>query len=74
MADIPVPFAEDIVRGAPKIAAFIGQSARAVYHQLENGQVPGAFKMANRWCLRKSTYERHIAALERGDASELVGA
>ncbi len=73
MSDTTVPLAKDIVRGAKAIAAFTGLSERAVYHQLGNHQLAGAFKMAGIWCLRPSTHLRYITALERGEQPEGAG-
>jgi hypothetical protein len=39
------------VWGAKEIGVAINRSERATFHMLEKGQVPGAKKIAGRWCL-----------------------
>ena len=56
----------DLMEGVPAIADFYGAKERRVYYLLERGQIP-AFKVGNRWCARKSTLLKHIAALESGE-------
>jgi hypothetical protein len=57
--------ANDILRGCPAIADYIGESPRQTYHLLETGQLPG-FKMPNgrEWRARKSTLNRHYEHLD----------
>ena len=56
----------DLMEGASVIAEFYGTKKRRVYYLLERGQIP-AFKVGNRWCARKSTLLKYIAALESGE-------
>lgn len=46
----------DLVWGAANIARTIGRTPRATYHALESGQIPGAAKIAGRWCLSPSKF------------------
>ena len=74
MPDTNPTLSDDLLHGANSIASFIGDPPRTVYHLLETGQLPGAFKLGNRWCLRKSTFLRNIAALERGEQPDVAAA
>jgi hypothetical protein len=65
---IETDVADDVLVGADAIAAFTGSSRRSAYWNCERGHIP-AFKLANKWCLRKSTYRNLIARLEAGDAA-----
>lgn len=46
----------DVVWGAPAIAAAINRPVRATYHMLESGTLPGAKKIAGRWCFAPSVF------------------
>ena len=74
MPDTNSALSDDLLRGVNSIANFLGQPPRTVYNLLETGQLPGAFKWASRWCLRKSTLLRNIVALERGEQSDAAAA
>ena len=74
MPDTNPTLSDDLLRGAKPIGSFIGQPTRTVYHLLETGQLPGAFKLGDRWCLRKSTFTRNIGALERGEQPDAAAA
>lgn len=37
--------------GARDIARVLGRTERSVFHALEKGEIPGAKKVAGRWCL-----------------------
>ena len=74
MPDTNPTLSDDLLRGANSIASFLGQPPRTVYHLLETGQLPGAFKWGNRWCMRKSTIVRNIVALERGEQPDAAAA
>ncbi len=74
MPDTDPTLSDDLLRGANSIASFLGQPLRIVYHLLETGQLPGAFKWGNRWCARKSTIVRNIAARERGEQPDAAAA
>jgi hypothetical protein len=51
-----------IVWGAPAIAAAINRPLRATYHMLESGRLPGAKKIAGRWCFTPAAFFESIAA------------
>lgn len=61
-----VPLKEDLLRGVAAIADFTGDSERRTYHLIATKQLPGVFKMGNRYCARKSTIRANIAAREQG--------
>jgi len=46
-----------------EIAGHIGKTIRKAYYLCETGQIP-AFKLADQWHLRPSTYATFIAHLE----------
>jgi hypothetical protein len=56
-------FADDILRGIPRIARFLGETERRTYYIAETGQIP-AFKQGKLWLARKSTLRRHYERLE----------
>ena len=49
--------AEDLLRGADAVAAFLGLSRRQVYHYVEQGVLP-AFRLGTVICARKSSLHR----------------
>jgi hypothetical protein len=51
--------ADDLLRGAAEIAAFIGLSERQALHLLKSGRLPG-FKIGWNWCMRRSTYTEWV--------------
>ena len=57
--------ANDLLRGVPAIAEYVGVSPRQTYALLETGRLPG-FKMpkGNVWHARKSTLNEHYRRLE----------
>ncbi len=55
--------ADDTLEGAAKIAAHIGKSIRQTNYLLETKRLP-AFKIGDRWHMRKSRYEQFVAQLE----------
>jgi hypothetical protein len=55
--------ADDILRGIPKIARFLGETERRTYYIAETGQIP-VFKQGKLWLARKSTLRRHYELLE----------
>jgi hypothetical protein len=55
------PAALDVVWTVPAIARVIGRSERACYHALETNQVPGARKIAGRWCLAPQIFYASFA-------------
>ena len=64
--------ANELLRGVPAIADYVGETPRQTYHLLETGQLPG-FKMprGNVWHARKSTLNEHYRRLE-GSAEAAV--
>jgi predicted DNA-binding transcriptional regulator AlpA len=60
---MPNDMLDDLVRGVKNIAPLLKTSERAAYHLLENGQVPGAFKLGGRtssWILSLSKFREGI--------------
>lgn len=57
----------DIVWGCKAIAKAIGRTERATFHMLEKGTLPGARKVAGRWCFSPGLFAVHMAA--SGDES-----
>ncbi len=55
--------AEDILKGADAIGAFLGLSRRQAYHAVSAGHLP-TFKIGAIICARKSTLTGWIAAQE----------
>ena len=53
-----------LVWGAAAIAAEIGLTTKAAYHQLERGRIPGARKVGGRWCFRPDIFARAFAEAE----------
>jgi hypothetical protein len=51
----------DLVWGAEAIAPHIGRSVKGAFGALESGKVPGAKKIAGRWCLNLRVF---LAAFE----------
>jgi hypothetical protein len=56
--------ANDMVVGMKNIADHIEKTIRKSYYLCETGQIP-AFKLADQWHLRKSTYAAFLARLEQ---------
>jgi hypothetical protein len=62
----PMPdstIADDMLRGASAIAAYIGESIRRTNYLLDRKCLP-AFKQAGSWRMRKSAYRSLIERLE----------
>jgi hypothetical protein len=63
MKDTELPAAielsDDIVWGAPQIAAVIGRDVRATLHLLTIGRLP-AKKIGGRWCSKRSALAAHF--------------
>lgn len=57
-----VPLADDLLKGAAKIGAYIGEDERAAYHLLETGQIPGA-RLGKFWISSKAQLRRHYSKL-----------
>ena len=64
----PASLADDLLSGIKAIGDFVGKPERQTYHLCTTGKLPGAFQIGRIWHLRKSTFVRAIAALERGAA------
>lgn len=60
-----IQLADDLMKGADEIARFMGEDVKRVYRMLEAGEIP-SFKLAGRWCARRSTLLAHFDELERG--------
>ena len=56
--------AEDILRGAGAIAAFLGFPRRTVYHAAAKGHLP-TFRIGDLVCARKSTLTAWVAEQEK---------
>ncbi|MCX7313710.1 MAG: DNA-binding protein [Alphaproteobacteria bacterium] len=64
-----IPIAHDMLRGADKIAGFLGMERRQIYHLAEKTHLP-VFKIGATLCARKSTLLAWIVEQEqRGWAS-----
>lgn len=55
----------EIVRGIRDIHTYLSpifgfETERATHYALENGQIPGAFQLGQRWCLEKNTFTARI--------------
>lgn len=48
--------------GAASVARALGRTERAVFHMLENSQLPGATKIGRRWCFDPATFRAALAA------------
>ena len=55
--------ADDTLEGAHAISVHTGKSERQTNYLLEKGMLP-AFKIGNKWHMRKSTYRRFVEGLE----------
>lgn len=64
IGDTERPLADDLLDGAPAIAAFTGFTVRRCYYLCESGLLP-AFKIGDKWTARKSTLRRHFEAKEQ---------
>jgi hypothetical protein len=58
-----MPDDKDLLHGVPAIAAHLNTTAKAIYHQCEQGRLP-VFRMGRTICARRSTLALHFAALE----------
>jgi hypothetical protein len=55
--------AKDWAEGSTQIGCVIDRDERAALHLCYTRQLP-AFKLGGKWCMRPSTYFRHIEKLE----------
>jgi hypothetical protein len=60
--DTSQPESAAVVWGAPAIAAAINRPLRATYHMLESDRLPGAKKIAGRWCFAPAVFLAAVAA------------
>ena len=49
----------DVLRGAERIGAYLGLTARQAFHLLETGKLP-AKKLGNRWVTTKKQLRRAV--------------
>ncbi len=54
---------DDLITGAPAIAAELGWSDSKTYHSLQDGKIP-CFKLGTTWYARRSSLRRHFDELE----------
>ena len=59
---------EDLLRGADRIAAYLGTNRRQIYHLVQTGRLP-VFRMGAKLCARKS---RLLAWIEQQEAKSSV--
>lgn len=60
--------ADDVLKGADAIAAFLGEDKRAVFYQIANGKLPH-YRVGQNIRARKSSLMAWIAAQEAGAAA-----
>jgi hypothetical protein len=60
--------AEDLLRGVPKIANYIGESVRRTYYLLNEGYIP-AGKEGAFWVAQKSRLRAHYSSITSGRAA-----
>lgn len=61
----------EYVWGAPAIAAAINKSVKATYHALETGRLPGACKVAGKWCFSPSKFAESFRSSPRSSGVTL---
>ncbi|HYE70096.1 MAG TPA: hypothetical protein VD932_01060 [Aquabacterium sp.] len=61
---------DDMLRGANAISTHTGETLRRTQYLLETRQLP-AFKIGDRWCMRKSTYRKYVEDLEAAARAEM---
>lgn len=59
----------EVVWGARAIAKAINRSEKATYWMLESGTLPGAKKVAGRWCFSPAVFEQHMTEKADKDTS-----
>jgi hypothetical protein len=59
--------ADDTLEGTHAIALFIGKTDRQTDYLLQMKRLP-AFKLGDKWHMRKSTYRAHVERLEAAAA------
>jgi hypothetical protein len=57
--------ADDLLRGVPAIAAFLGENPRRMYYLLEKGLIP-AGKVGASWVGSKRTIRAHLTQVTSG--------
>jgi hypothetical protein len=61
-----IKLSDDLMRGIPAIAEFLGKSPKEVYNQAKRGHWP-LFKVGDVWHGRRTTLIAHIRKLENGE-------
>jgi hypothetical protein len=65
--------ADELLRGVPAIAKYVGETPRQTYEMLEDGRMPGFKTPGGRiWHAFKSTIDEHYRRLDK--AAARVGA
>lgn len=59
--------ADDLLRGVPAIARFIGQPERITFYQAEKGHIPVG-KVGGNWVASKSRLREFFAAVTAGNS------
>ena len=57
--------AADMLRGLTAISTHLGVSDKTALRLCRDGEIPG-FRLGHTWCLRKSTWVRHVQDRESG--------
>jgi hypothetical protein len=57
--------ADDLMIGDVAIAKFFGKTRWQIQWMLRNRRLPMAFKLGDRWCVRKSSVRRYLETRER---------
>jgi hypothetical protein len=65
MSDEDTSLADDLLRGVPAIARFLGDTERRTYYALENGQLP-AGKLGSLWVASKTKLRERIEQIVSG--------
>jgi hypothetical protein len=56
---VETPFAEDILKGAVAIGAYLDQDPRSTFYHLQQGNIP-ATKLGRVWITTKSRLRKHF--------------
>lgn len=57
----------ELLWGAAAIAKAIGRTERATFHALEKGELPGARKIAGRWCFDPAVFREYMRGRDSSD-------
>jgi len=64
---------DDLLLGVKAIARFLGQPERKIYHLIEQGHLPGTFKLGERQhAALKSVLTANLHAKAKGAAREMA--